>query len=203
VQSLPLSRDVLARYRLDRIETITFMMANGQLRPALTRIGMAKEGSIYFVVLRPELPSHHVPSVPDPYVSRSLIPPVTSSSRPPPGTFDTRREPTGHHTAKHSYGASGLSMPVIGHGRTESRSARPYLEPSSARPDAQTSVPVHIPRNETAAHRPQPHEFQLPPIRMTPQLPSQNAPMWQRDERSGRVDIGRILDGPSTARKEG
>lgn len=203
VRSLPLSGDVLARYRLDRIETITFMMANGQLRPALTRIGMAKEGSIYFVVLRPELPSHRVPSVPDPYVPRSLMPPVASSSRPPPGTFDNRREPAGHHTPKHPYGASGLSMAPVGHGRSDSRSARPYPEPSSARTDAQASIPGHIPRNEAVTQRPQPHEFQLPPIRMTPQMPSQNPPRWQKDERSGRVDIGRILDGPSTARREG
>ncbi|KAH7030825.1 uncharacterized protein B0I36DRAFT_114461 [Microdochium trichocladiopsis] len=201
VRSLPLGGDALGRFRLDRIETITFMMANGQLKPCLTRIGLVKEGSIYLVVLRPDLPAQRPQGMPQSYGPRGFPPPAQTGPRHP-GAYNPPRDPMGHPASGHSYGGSSQGLPATNQSRPEGHGGRPYLGSLPPRADTAVSLSGHTPRSELAAHRPTPHEYQLPPIRMTPQLPPQSTPMWQRDERPGRVDIGKIIDGPTPPRRE-
>lgn len=52
------------------------------------------------------------------------------------------------------------------------------------------------------ARPPQQVEYQLPPIRGQGQAgPSGEHPGWQRDDRSGRVDIGGLIEKPDQSRR--
>ncbi|KXJ92180.1 hypothetical protein Micbo1qcDRAFT_60062 [Microdochium bolleyi] len=207
VRSLPLSADALSRFRLDRFETITFLTANGQLKPCLNRIGLAKEGSIYFVILRPELSTHRPHDTTQAFRPRNVPPAAQPVPRPPISPYSATREPVARQPLEVAHGhrqfensSQGLSS--LNQGPPSVHSSRTYAGLPASRIESVNTHPGLVPRSELPSHRPPPHEFQLPPIRMTPQPASQHAPAWQRDDRSGRVDIGRILDGPAPPRRE-
>ncbi|KAJ1333722.1 hypothetical protein MN608_03718 [Microdochium nivale] len=206
VRGLSVRTEALSRFRLDRFETITFLAANGQLKPCLNRIGLAKEGSIYFVILRPELSTHRPHSTPQPFAPRNIPQAAQPVPRPLIGPYDATREPMVRqpveiaHT-QHRFESSSQGVPSLSQGSPHG--GRPYATLPASRAENMNTHAGQIPRSELPVHRPPPHEFQLPPIRMTPQSAPQHAPAWQREDRSGRVDIGRILDGPAPSRREG
>ncbi|KAI2624196.1 hypothetical protein GGR54DRAFT_565263 [Hypoxylon sp. NC1633] len=212
ILALPFSPESISRFQLDRQDFFTFIAGDGQPRLYPIRIGLAKEDSIYFVVLlltRPAQPFPH-PS-PSPHsrdFSYSFQPyaqltPVSSSFDPgrmrygePPreGAYTPRQPPT---PAPLGSGLTPGLTPGV------SPSVPSYSAAGPARVEPQPSTSHHIPRSELSMVRPpQQVEFQLPPIRGPGQPgPSGEAPGWQRDDRSGRVDIGGLIEKPDPSRR--
>ncbi|ORY65318.1 uncharacterized protein BCR38DRAFT_340911 [Pseudomassariella vexata] len=197
IQALPFDPESISRFPLDRQEFLTFISFEGQFRPYSIRTGLAKEDSIYFVVMvlqpRPfphPTPSPHAREVPYSYQPQpyTQLTPVSASFDPSrqrfgdprdhrEGAFTPRQPPT---PAQLMAGLSpGVSPSMPGSSPTSTTRAEHPSGPS-----------YHIPRSELPGQRPPQQPFQLPPIR------SQGQP----DLRAGRVDIGGLIDKPDTRR---
>ncbi|KAI1386417.1 uncharacterized protein F4822DRAFT_431286 [Hypoxylon trugodes] len=209
IRSLSFSRESIGRFQLDRQDFFTFVGADGQFRPYPIRVGLAKEDSIYFVVLllapaaqqfpHPS-PSPHAREFsysfqPQPYAQ--LTTPVSTSFNPgrprfgePPreSIYTPRQAPTPI--------TSGLAPGMNPNIPTFSAPGPPRIEPPAG-------PSRHIPRSELSMARPpQQVEYQLPPIRGQSQSgPPGEASGWQRDDRSGRVDIGGLIEKPDPSRR--
>lgn len=61
IKSQPFGPESVSRYQLDRQHVLTFVAADGQPRPHQVRVGLAKDDSIYFVVLLLVLPGRSFP----------------------------------------------------------------------------------------------------------------------------------------------
>ncbi|KAI1083438.1 hypothetical protein F5B20DRAFT_405988 [Whalleya microplaca] len=211
IQALPFSSESISRFPLDRQDFFTFIAADGQPRPYPIRLGLAKENSIYFVVMllspttRPfphPSPSPHARDMysfhPQPYnqltpVSASFDPGRSRFGELPRETAYTPRQPS---TPSHMI--SGLSPGM-------SPSVSTYSASSSARHEHPAGPSHQIPRSELPTTRPpQQVEYQLPPIRGQggpAQAGSLEDAAWPRDDRTGRVDIGGLIDKPETSRR--
>ncbi|KAL7627492.1 hypothetical protein AAE478_001685 [Parahypoxylon ruwenzoriense] len=210
IQALPFSPESISRFQLDRQDFFTFIARDGQPRPYPIRIGLAKEDSIYFVVL---LLSRPTPSFPHPSpsphareFSYSFQSQPYAQLTPVSASFDPSRPRYGESPREGSYTprqpptpapiASGLTPGVSPNVPTYPVSGPPRIEPQAG--------PSHqIPRSELHISRPpQQVEYQLPPIRGQGQVgPSVEAPGWPRDDRTGRVDIGGLIEKPDPSRR--
>ncbi|KAI5463435.1 hypothetical protein BGZ63DRAFT_441981 [Mariannaea sp. PMI_226] len=201
MQSLGFSVEDITRFLLDRQEYLTFRTYDGQVRSFPVRFGLAKEASIYFVVLVLNLPTRHpgYPPAPSP-LSRDV---VSGYSAPPP-------PPHAHHPSYDPRTAvSGPFDPArqrYNEGHMASRPPAPGIGPGGASYAASPSrqeypgpQSYHIPRSElTAPIQPRPQSaFQLPPIRSQPERGEHSGEQnWSREERPGRVDIGGLIERP-------
>ncbi|KAK1979934.1 hypothetical protein LZ30DRAFT_595786 [Colletotrichum cereale] len=209
--SLRFEADELSRFQLDRQDFFVFAAADGQPRSYPVRLGLAKRESIYFIVLlvnaAPRFPypspSPHAREVPYLYQPQPQPPPPPQQQQayaqhtPVSATFDHTRSRFGEgalaprpSSGQPPHMTSGLS-PGVSPGM-------PSYAASPSRPDyAAGPSSYQIPRSELPpTTRPPQPSFQLPPIRAGPHQPSHSEPSWQRDDRSGRVDIGGLLENP-------
>lgn len=205
MQGLGFSSDDVARFHLDRHEYLTFVGADGHPRHYPVRLGLAKEESYFFVVMMlvitPRYPYHspqqHSREPLVQYHPQPTTPQSAFSQHAAPAAFDQSRQrfyegPNQSRQLPAPPGQMSRESPGINPG------ASSYPPPPS-RPEYQTASSYHVPRSELppVTHPgPQP-SFQLPPIRsqFDQSGPSRDQG-WQRDDRSGRVDIGGLLEKP-------
>lgn len=205
IDALPES---ISRFQLDRQDFFTFIAGDGQSRPFPVRIGLAKEDSIYFVVLL-LIRSFPHPS-PSPHArefSYSFQPQPYAQLTPPSASFDPGRPRFGESPRESAYTPRQPPTPALGSGLTPGVSPNVPSYPTSApaRIEPQPGPSQHIPRSELSMARPpQQVELQLPPIRGQGQSqanPPGESQGWQRDDRSGRVDIGGLIEKPDPSRR--
>lgn len=220
IQSLGLSADDLSRYAMDWHEYLTFSSADGQQRTFPVHMGLAKQDSIYFIVLllhvamRPSF-GHPTPSPHSSFGYQPMqhAPPqhqMFSQPTPVSATFDVGRPrmPSDSGILPHRPTPSGGPSPMLSSGLSPSISSA--YGPSPGRSEYSTGPPSYqTPRSELVSgplpHRqPQPApggSFQLPPIR-NQQDPMRRGegPPTSRDDKS-RVDIGGLIDSPEPPRR--
>ncbi|KAK1967927.1 hypothetical protein LY78DRAFT_679791 [Colletotrichum sublineola] len=208
-ESLRFEADEISRFQLDRQDFFVFAAADGQPRSYSVRLGLAKRESIYFVVLLvnaaprfPYLsPSPHTREAPylyqQPQQQQQQQQQAYVQHTPVSATFDHTRSRFGEgalaprpSSGQPPHMTSGLS-PGVSPGM-------PSYAASPSRPDyAVGPSSYQIPRSELPpTTRPPQPSFQLPPIRAGPHQPTHSESSWQRDDRSGRVDIGGLLEKP-------
>ncbi|KAL2209014.1 hypothetical protein CC79DRAFT_1367216 [Sarocladium strictum] len=217
IQSLGFGSEDLARYKLEHQEYWHFLGADGHARPCPVKLGLAREGSFFFIAAVLSSPSRYPYPSPSPHSrdGSSLYhgTPRTPQSAytqhtPVSATFDLGRNmlgeaplpprPSGPPSAQLLSHSPGLS------------SGGPSYSPTPTRQDFPGPSPTYaIPRSNPLppARAVGPPSYQLPPIRpqtesgSQPLLsePSQQRDERQRDERSGRVDIGGLIERPEAS----
>lgn len=209
IKSQPFGSESVSRYQLDRQDFFTFVAADGQPRPHSVRVGLAKDDSIYFVVM---LITSHTRSFPHPSPSpRSRD--ITYSYQPQPFTqltpvsasFDPGRSRLadpyreGNFTPRHPETQAQQLVSALSPGM--SPNVPSYAASASSRSEHLGGLSHQIPRSELPLTRPtQQAEYQLPPIRSQQQQHGQPTEgTWQRDDRAGRVDIGGLIEKPGTS----
>lgn len=217
LQGLGFASEDVNRYKFEHQEYWNFVGQDGHARSCPVRIGLAKEGSYFFIAaLLSPTPRYAYPS-PSPH-SRDgstmyLGPPRTPQSAftqhtPVSATFDPARHmmgetafpprPSGPPSAQMLAHSPGLSSGAPSYSPTPTRSDFPGPSPTYAIPRSNP-----LPPTRTAG---QP-SYQLPPIRSQPEAgnppsatgSSQPRAERQRDERSSRVDIGGLIDRPEAS----
>ncbi len=207
IQSLPFSPESISRFQLDRHEFLTFATPDGIQRSFPVRIGLAKEDSIYFVVLLlTPRPQPFPPPVPSPHGrewSYSAPQQPYAQLTPVSASFGPMRPRLGESPRESGFaprqpGTPGPIMPVPSPGVSPNI---PSYAASTAIRGEHSTGPYQIPRSELSGNRAPQTEYQLPPIRNPPQAgPSSSGVGWAREDRSGRVDIGGLIDKPETSR---
>ncbi|KLU81883.1 hypothetical protein MAPG_00964 [Magnaporthiopsis poae ATCC 64411] len=209
---LGFSQEEMSRFNLDRQEYLSFSGPDGQPRPYPIRVGLAKQDSIYFVVLQlalgPRPHGHLTPSphsrdprdAPYPYQAAA---PQLYAPQPTPvsATFDPGRPRLGSDASAYGMRQQGTQqqqvMPGLSPGLPSAYAASP------SRAEYSPSSAYQIPRSELPpSSRPAPpppqQPYQLPPIRSQQSQgygpPAESSSPWSRDER--RVDIGGLIDKP-------
>lgn len=176
LQGLGFGADEMAKYPLDRLENFGFSDQAGQTRSFQVRMGLAKQDSIYFIVILLSMPfrtfQHPTPSpqARDPRdLPYSYPAPQPQHPYPQPtpvsATFDFGR---GRQGMDMGYGRGqpvtpGQMMPSL-----SPRLATMSYAASPSRPDYPMGPSSYqIPRSElpAASRHPQPPGYQLPPIR--------------------------------------
>lgn len=201
--SLRFEADEISRFQLDRQDFLVFAANDGQPRSYSVRLGLAKRESIYFIVLlinaAPRYaylsPTSHTREMPYSYQQPQQQ--AYAQHTPVSATFEQTRP---------RYGDSALApRPSPGQPPHMTPGLSPGVSPGMPSYAASPSRPNYaigpssyqIPRSELPpTTRPPQPSFQLPPIRAGPHQPPQAESSWQRDDRSGRVDIGGLLEKP-------
>lgn len=208
IQALGFSPEDIARYPLDRQDYLTFAMPEGQHRSYTVRMGLAKQDSIYFVILCLNLAVRAFPPpTPSPNprdITYSYQPAPQSYSQPTPvsATFDPRhRRPSDAGYGSGPSSQAGVPPQMVS---GMSPGYPVSFAPSPNRQDYPGQRSYQVPRSElappmtTTSRPPQTHGYQLPPIisqqqSMGPQ-PSYQAQQGRDDRR--RVGIGGLIDQP-------
>ncbi|KAK9422527.1 putative Zn(2)-C6 fungal-type domain-containing protein [Seiridium unicorne] len=208
VHSLPLDSEFISRLSLDRHDSFTFLTAQRQGRQFPIRVGLAKEDSVYFVVLllniQPQIYAHPPPSphsreIPYSYHTQPFAPQLTPVS----ASFETNRPRLGDPREQRE-GSLVPRQPVsagqVPTGPSPGVSPNvPSYAASSGRFEHPAGPSYQIPRSELPATRaPVQPGYQLPPIRSQGH-PSHPSPA--SDPRAGRVDIGGLIDRPDVGRR--
>lgn len=207
IQSIGFSPDELSQARTDRQEMFTFQAADGQQRTFQVRFGLAKKESTYFIVV-----FLNVPATPQAFQQPSSSPYSRESySRDSQYGFQTSQQgyaqnssmspfapapsfgdPRSDMTAFRTPGPLGTNIPQSALG--------PQFIQTPARPEfPQGQIPYQTPRSELQPIAQRQQDLQLPPIRDQGQGPSVDSAR-RRDDRSGRVDIGGLLEKPDPRR---
>jgi hypothetical protein len=219
IQGLGFGPEDIARYPLDRQDYLTFTAQDGQHRPYPVRMGLAKQDSIYFVVLtlnlavrafQPPTPS---PNPRDIAYSYQPMPQPYSQPTPVSATFDPRH----HRPGDPGYGSrrSSLQQSSVSSQMLSGISpGYPVSFVGSPNRDYQASGSYQVPRSELAAsfvttsRAPPLQTYQLPPIISQQQQQQQQQPpppppstgsqstepsQQGRDDRR-RVGIGGLID---------
>ncbi|KAK0120865.1 hypothetical protein ONS96_011065 [Cadophora gregata f. sp. sojae] len=208
IQSVGFGQDEIGMVRTERQEMFTFQAPDGQQRTFQVRLGLAKRDSTYFIILLLVLPAtpqtfHQPSSSPfsrETYSRDSQYGYQTpqqgyqhSQGASPFGPTPGFGDPRGDMSAYRTPGALGPSI-------TSSASMTGFAQPQ--RPEyPQVPAPYQTPRSELPQTQGQmqsqrPHDLQLPPIRDQRGEASSMDPTRRRDDRSGRVDIGGLLEQP-------
>lgn len=178
-RALGFSREELAPYALDMVDNLRFTDQTGQARSVQARLGLAKYGSIFFIVVAVSTGFRPFPT-PSPQnrdpreIGYSYPAPQIPYAQPTPvsATFEHGR---GRSTSDVAYGVPrqpGTPSGVIP--GLSPRLSSAYAA-SPGRPDYPSGPSSFIPRSElsSAPRPPQPAGYQLPPIR------SQQQPQYQ------------------------
>lgn len=208
IQSVGFGPEEMSQFRADRQDMFTFQGPDGQQRTFQVRFGLAKKESTYFVVLLLNLPA-----TPQTFSQPSSSPYSRESY--------SRDSQYGYQTPQQVFAQPGASLfmsnPSFGDPRGEVYRTPgplgPNIPPSTSmpsfaqppvRPDySQGQNPYQTPRSELPPAQPQPqrqHDLQLPPIR-DQRVEASVAEMRRRDNQSGRVDIGGLLEKPGMGRR--
>jgi hypothetical protein len=208
IRSLPFGPEAVARFQLDRQEYLTFAGTDGQQRQFPLRVGLAKEDSIYLVAIllgSNVRSSMHLSSSPHsreaPYAFQGQ---PFSQSMSVPNLYDSGRSRTVETPRESMYTPRQPPTPVPA-GITPGPVVGSNMNPSSASMSNRLeNVPgpfYQVPRSELSSARSQPQpEYQLPPIRHQPQGGPPPNPAW-REDRTGRVDIGGLIDNTDVRRQ--
>ena len=205
IQSLPFSPESISRFQLDRQEYLTFATPDGQQRSFAVRIGLAKEDSIYFVVMwlapRPQA-FPHPPSPHRDWAYSGQSQPYTQLT-PVSASFGPMGPRPGESPRATGYmarppGTPGPIMPAPSPGISPIGPSY-AAAPAQGRGEHHPVTSYQIPRSELSSRASQ-SEYQLPPIRHQPQGGSSSGSGWPREERGGRVDIGGLIEKPDTSR---
>ncbi|KAI0132485.1 hypothetical protein BJ170DRAFT_249785 [Xylariales sp. AK1849] len=205
IHTLPLDPEFVSRFALDRQDFFTFVTAEGQPRSYPIRLGLAKEDSIYFVVVLLNIqprpfphppPSPHTRDLPYSYQPQpfaQLTPVSASLESNRPRYADPRDSRKGGMTPRPPPTPGQV---MAGPSPGVSPNVPSYSASASGRVDYPTGSSYQVPRSELPAARPplQP-VFQLPPIR------SQGHPVSSLDPRASRVGIEGLIDRPDPARR--
>ena len=198
IQSVSFGPEEMAQFRLDRQERIAFQGPDGQQRAFQIRIGLSKKESTYFVVLLLDLPTTPQSYAPPwPYSRDSQYGYMTpqQASNPAPSSYmsnpafgDQRMEMAAYRTPAALASSIPPSMNMTTFTQAPMRQdyaqgQNPYQPPRAELPQSQPPTQTH-PQSQG-------HDLQLPPIRGR-QHPAD--PVQRRDDRSGRVDIGGLLE---------
>lgn len=166
-RALGFSREELAPYSVDMVENLHFTDQSGQVRSVQARLGLAKYGSIFFIVVilstgfRPfPTPS---PQSRDPRDMGYTYPaPQVPYGQPTPvsATFDHGRVRSASDVSYLPRQSPGQVIPGLSPRISSSYAASP------GRPEYASGLSAFIPRSElSTTSRPQPAGYQLPPIR--------------------------------------
>lgn len=216
IQGLGFGAEEVGRFQLDRHEYLTFRAADGQPRQYPIRLGLAKEGTIYFVVMVLSLPLRHAYPLPSSPAAREA---AHSYGQPPTpqSVYRTPIHPASHFdiTRNRFSEAPLVSRPATGPstqlpvnpnlGIATGAGATSYAA-STSQTEYGGPPSYNVPRSElppSTAFRPQ-AAFQLPPIRAQPEQPASRPPTeqkWAREERPNRVDIGGLIDRPDNTER--
>lgn len=207
MQSLGFTAEDVGRFPLDRQDYLTFRSYDGQVRSYPVRLGLAKEGSIYFVVLLLSVAVRHQGYPPVPSPLREVAP---GYSAPPPQTHPAGYGP---HTPVSATFDPSRQRYSEGHRPGMTPGGPSSYAASPSRQDYPGPQSYHIPRSElTTPIQPRPAPapaptpgsqqpaFQLPPIRaQADRGEAAGEQSWAREERPGRVDIGGLIERPDAA----
>lgn len=207
IHGLPFSSESISRFQLDHHEFLTFAGIDGHQRPFPVRIGLAKEDSIYFVVLlltpRPQQFPHPSPSPHGREWSYSAPQQPYTQLTPVSASFGPVRPRLGESPRESGFtsrqpGTPGHMMPVPSPG--VSPNIPSYAASSTVVRGEHSAGASYIPRSELPGNRAPQTEYQLPPIRNPPHTIPSSGVGWSREERGSRVDIGGLIDKPETSR---
>ncbi|POR35930.1 Uncharacterized protein TPAR_03875, partial [Tolypocladium paradoxum] len=213
IQGLGFGAGDVTRFPLNIQEQLTFIGPDGYPRQHLLRMGLGKEGSVYFVVMLLSL-QHRYPH-PHPS-SQTRHPPAplyhtSPSSQPqfaPRTPVSAHFDPVRHQLSEDSlkfrshlglHNHANQAPPPTNSGTT---TAAPQYEHSTSRnrypgPPPQSSHEIGRNESSLSVSRTAPPSFQLPPIRVQSEhRPPLGTQGWQRDERWSRVDIGGLIEKP-------
>lgn len=209
IQALGFGQDDMGRFALDRSEYLTFRAHDGQQRAFRVNLGLAKQESIYFIVLllqadlRPfEHPTPSPQSRDMPYSYQVLQHPPQQhgfpQQTPVSATFDVNRprlsSEAGLGPILHPP-PPGAAMPGLSPSLPSTYSA------SSGRSDYLAGPSSYqVPRSELGLvarphHQSPPSGYQLPPIRSRHGTGLSGFSPTARDDKT-RVDIGGLIDKP-------
>ncbi|KUJ06962.1 uncharacterized protein LY89DRAFT_661113 [Mollisia scopiformis] len=211
IQSLGFGPEEMGQPRADKPEMFTFHAPDGQQRTFQIRMGLAKKESTYYIVLQihvpptqQQFPQQVASQYPQDSWSRdsqqqygyqtpqqSFAPnPALSPFTATPGFGDPRGDMTAYRTP----GPLGANIPQS--------ASMSYAQAPPRQDYPQGQTPYQTPRSELQQTQPQrQHDLQLPPIRDQRGESSSGDPMRRRDDRSGRVDIGGLLENPDRSRR--
>lgn len=216
IQGLGFSAGDVAKFPLNIQEQLTFIGPDGYPRQHLLRMGLGKEGSVYFVVmllsLQHRYPHRHPssqtrhPQAPSYQPSPSPQPPFAPRT-PVSAHFDPvrHRSSEGSLSFRPPQGTQGLhnqanqAPPPTNPGTTRAAAQYEYSTSRSRYPGPPPQSSHEIGRSESSLSvgRTVPPSFQLPPIRaQSEHRPPLETQGWQRDERWSRVDIGKLIEKP-------
>ncbi|KAK0390959.1 hypothetical protein NLU13_0461 [Sarocladium strictum] len=217
LQGLGFASEDVNRYKFEHQEYWHFVGADGHARPCPVRIGLAKEGSFFFVAALLNSPNRYAYPSPSPHSRDGSAmyhgPPRTPQSAytqhtPVSATFDPARHmlsegplvprPSGPPSAPLVAHSPGLSTGIPSYSPTPTRADFPGPSPSYAIPRSNPTLGSRVMGQPS---------YQLPPIRSQPGVgtyPSspdlgQQREERQRDGRSSRVDIGGLIDRPEAS----
>lgn len=179
-RALGFSREELAPYNLDVVDNFRFTDQAGQPRSVQVRLGLAKYGSIFFIIITLSMSFRPFPT-PSPQnrdpreMGYSYPAPQIPYAQPTPvsATFDHGR---GRSVSDVAYGlprqpnTPGGVIPGLSPRLSSSYAASP------SRPDYPSGHSAYIPRSELSAAAPRPQQpagYQLPPIRSQQQQQQQ------------------------------
>ncbi|RDA96110.1 hypothetical protein CP533_1738 [Ophiocordyceps camponoti-saundersi (nom. inval.)] len=205
-QGIGFKPEDVVRFPLTMQEQLTFVGPDGYQRPHPLRVGLGKEGSFFFVVMLltvvapparyPHQPAQNrlspaasYPAIPSPYEAFDPVrhrmsegggpPPPPPGMRPPlPPQNQASQTATAAAAGNRSASSPGVMSPVSPYASRNRYPAETLSSFAGGRPGAQDG------------------RIQLPPIRAPPSDRRPSSGPWQRDERSGRFDIGGLIDKP-------
>lgn len=194
IRSIGMTSYDLAQFRVDRSEILVFQRTDGQQRVVQIRFGLAKRNSTYFVVLI------IVPGDPPPrsreqaYNNYQALPQTTNQ---PPALSTYNSHPSQQYSEPRTFDqAIAYRLPnsvdansaIPGTSYALSFPRQPYSTPDYGNEFASSQITQRQPPGQS--------ELQLPPIRT--QASSLHSGMNRSDDRSGRLDIGVLLEQPSS-----
>jgi hypothetical protein len=203
IQSVGFGPDEIGQVRTDHQEILTFLGSDGQQRAFNVRLGLAKKEATYFIVLVLQVPAtpqqYHQQSSSSPFSRESYSRDSQYGFQPPQQVYGASQgpqfvpnpgfgDPRGEMNPYRTPGPLGASIQ-----QSANMSAFPQSQP--ARPEYPQGQPhFQTPRSELPqATQQRQHDLQLPPIR---DQSTSADPNRRRDDRSGRVDIGGLLEKP-------
>lgn len=201
-QGLSFGADDVAKYQLGPQDHMTFTLPDGRPRFLTFRIGLAKEGSFYFIVLalaaEPRVSYH--PMSPHERPPTSGYPPPVQSLPPRHYYEPLRRDPPPYQQPHDpSQPPPRHIMATSPHGPAVGSMGPPISYSTPSRQDQVPPPLYHPPRSEPHGSQQESRPtYQLPPILVPEErgLPGREHGRPQRDERSGRVDIGGLIEKP-------
>jgi len=208
IQSIGFSPEEISEIMMNRKEMFAFQGLDGQQRLFQVRLGLGKRESTYFIILQLQM-------LATPQTDQPTSLPFSREPYPQDSQFT-------YQTPQHNYQPSQAPSPFIanpgfgdpriemGTFRTpgplsgpipQSTSMPSFPQPQMRQDYSQSQAPYQITRSELPQgqlrHQ---HDLQLPPIRDQRGEGSSMDQMRRREDRSGRVDIGGLLERPGQGR---
>jgi hypothetical protein len=207
IQAVGFGPDELGQVRVDRQEVFTFQGPDGQQRSFQVRMGLAKKDSTYFIAVLLQMQTapqtfHHPPSSP---YSREGYPREPQYGFQPPQ--QAYMQNPGPPTFGGAPGFSDAGMTAyrtpgpLGSNLSSSANVTAFSQSQQRQDYPQGQPPYQTPRSELSQGPTQrQRDLQLPPIR-DQRSDISTDPMRRREDRSGRVDIGGLIEKPDLARR--